>query len=78
MLTENLLKSDLFRGVCLLSHHGEIVYTYGQLKDLPEVCITFHLFYLSVNWIHLKQFILRGEKQQFFFLLNNKVINHVY
>ncbi|KAK7103896.1 hypothetical protein V1264_018701 [Littorina saxatilis] len=33
---ENLLHSNLFCGVCLLSQLGDIVYTFGQLTNLSE------------------------------------------
>ncbi|KAL8617602.1 hypothetical protein ACOMHN_033148 [Nucella lapillus] len=33
---DHLLNSNLFCGVCLLSQHGEIVYTFGQLHTLPQ------------------------------------------
>ncbi|XP_076441829.1 uncharacterized protein LOC143280929 [Babylonia areolata] len=33
---DHLLHSNLFSGVCLLSKHGDIVYTFGQLHSLTQ------------------------------------------
>ncbi|BFZ11712.1 hypothetical protein BsWGS_14751 [Bradybaena similaris] len=38
-ITENLLQSNLFSGVCLISNQKEVIYAYGTLKAIDKTGI---------------------------------------
>lgn len=68
---DNLLKSDLFSGVCLLSNQGNIIYSHGHLTKLKQTetqqffhsfnCGTFEPCHRSFN-LSLKR---EGKQESF-------------